>query len=292
MRPLLIALFLPLFLLAASGEEVRFAYYNVRSYAPLVELGQEKPGKTEESTAAVHRIIETIAPDILAVCEMGSERQFEAFRNRLAAAGLQYRDAEWVEAVDTERHLALLSRYPIVARQSQTDLAFETGGGRQKMRRGILDVTVAVSDNVHVRILGVHLKSKLATKGEESAEIRRQEAHLLRKRVSDILANQPDTRLLVFGDFNDTKDQPAVQAVAGARGAPDALLPLRLADEQGDRWTFYWPAGDVYSRVDFIFVNRLLSKAVRDSGCYIPRTPDWFKASDHRPLVATFRLSE
>ena len=270
---------------------MRFAFYNLRNYAPLVELGQEKPGKSEESTAAVHQILETIAPGILAVCEMGSHRQFEAFRARLAAAGLDYPHAEWVEAVDSERHLALLSRYPIVSRQSQTDLAFEIRGTRQKMRRGILDVTVAISESVHLRILGVHLKSKLSTK-EDEAEIRRQEAHLLRKRVNEILAQNPNGYLLVFGDFNDTRDQPAVQAVAGAQGAPNTLLPLRLTDNVGDRWTFYWPEGDIYSRVDFIFVNRPLSKTIHYPGCYIYRSPDWFKASDHRPMVATFRLSE
>lgn len=293
MKPLLLTLALWL-LLPIPGwarEAVKFAHYNLRNYTPLIEPGQSKPGKTEEATAAVHEIIAKIGPDILGVCEMGPARQFEEFRKRLAASGLEYPNVEFVEAVDTDRHLALLTRYPIIARQSLTDLPFEINGSRQKMRRGILDVTLAISDEIQLRVLGVHLKSKLASpEGEEL--VRRQEAHLLRKRVEEIVANDPTVYLLVFGDFNDTKDQAAIQAVAGARGAVDALLPLRLADDQGDRWTFHWPEGDVYSRIDFILANRRLSQAVHHSGCYVYRSPDWEKASDHRPVVATFRLSE
>jgi endonuclease/exonuclease/phosphatase family metal-dependent hydrolase len=284
MKPLLIVAFFVLSGLHAFGRDVVFAGYNVQNYGPLLEVGRKKPGKSAESAAAVIEVVREINPDILGIVEMGSPRQFEEFRSRLTAAGLGYIDAEFVESSDPDRHLALVSRFPIVARHSVTDLSFDANGSREKVRRGILDVTVAIDEHYHLRIIGVHFKSKLEVReGEEI--LRRNEAHLLRKHIDAILEANPQTRLLVFGDFNDTKNQPTVREVAGIRGTPGALTPLPLEDSVGDRWTHYWHVPDTYSRIDFLFVNKALAREVDQSRSYLYRKPIWKEASDHRPLV-------
>ena len=275
---------------AFAGDFV-FAGYNVENYAPLAIPGETqsgRPGKTAEAASAVARVIQEISPDILGVCEMGSAPQFAEFRQRLKAAGLDYRDCEWVESADPARHLALVSRFPIIARQSVADLPYESHGLRQKVRRGFLDVTVEIHPAFRLRILGAHLKSRRPTpEGAPDLE-RRQEAHLLRQRIDEILAADPALPLLVFGDFNETKDQPAIQEITGRRGAAEALTELRLADSAGDRWTYYWKADDVYSRIDFLFVNRALAPRVVHERSFVYRSPIWNQASDHRPVVATF----
>ena len=119
--------------------------------------------------------------------------------------------------------------------------------------------------------------------------MRRNEAHLLRNHLDEILAADPATPLLVFGDFNDTKDQAALREVTGPRGAPGALTPLALEDALGDRWTHYWKINDVYARIDYLFVNKALSSAVDHPKCYLYRSPAWMEASDHRPLVAVLK---
>ena len=269
------------------AREVVFAGYNVENYAPLLEPGRKKPGKTGRA-AAVVGIVREISPDILGVVEMGPPRQFEEFRSRLTAAGLGYTDFEFVEAADPDRHLALASRFPIVARQSAPDLAFDADGSHEKMRRGILDVTVAVTAQSRLRIVGVHLKSKLEIReGEEL--LRRHEAHLLRQHIEAILKDAPDTPLLVFGDFNGTRDEAALREIIGVRGSPGTLVPVPLEDSLGDRWTHYWDLKDVYARIDYIFLTRTLSRAVDHSRSYIYRGPLWRDASDHRPLVVTLK---
>ena len=276
---------------SAYGKDFVFAGYNVENYAPLVIPGETKsgrPGKTAEAANAVVQVVKEIGPDILGVCEMGAAPHFEEFRKRLKEAGLGYCDFEWVDSADPGRHLALVSRFPIVARQSVADLPYESHGIRQKVRRGFLDVTVQIHPGFRLRIVGAHLKSKLPTpEGAPDLE-RRQEAHLLRQHIEEILAADPAMPLLLFGDFNDTKDQPTIQEITGRRGAPNALTELRLADSVGDHWTYYWKTDDVYSRIDFLFVNRALSPCVVHEGCSVYRSPLWNEASDHRPVIATF----
>ncbi len=276
----------------ASGKDFVFAGYNVENYAPLVIPGETKsgrPGKSAEAASAVVQVVREISPDLLGLCEMGSAPHFEEFRKRLADAGLGYRDFEFVDGPDPARHLALASRFPIVERHSLPDVPCEEENAiRRKVRRGILDVTVQINPACRLRILGVHLKSKRFTpEGSPDLE-RREEAHLLRKRIDEIQTADPSLPLLVFGDFNDTKDQPALHEVTGVRGAPGSLTALALADSVGDHWTYYWKVEDVYQRIDYLLVNRALSPWVVHAGCGISRSPLWNAASDHRPVFAAF----
>src|SRR5205809_7908514 len=94
---------------------------------------------------ALIAIIKDINPDILGVCEMGTPDRFEDFKKRLAEAGLGYTDSEYVQAADPDRHLALVSRFPIVARNSVVDIPFDLNGAPEKVRRGFLDVTIQVN---------------------------------------------------------------------------------------------------------------------------------------------------
>ena len=140
--------------------------------------------------------------------------------------------------------------------------------------------------------MGAHLKSKRPSPDADEGLLRRNEAHLLRNRIVQILDSDPAVNLLVYGDFNDTKDQPSIQEVVGRRGAPDALSDLALEDNLGDRWTHYWKVDDVYARIDYLLVNRALSPRVVRAKSYVYRWPSWYAASDHRPLTATFHIPE
>jgi endonuclease/exonuclease/phosphatase family metal-dependent hydrolase len=275
----------PFFCRAEPGEVV-FAAYNLENYLTS-QSGAPKP---EHEIAALVRIVKDINPDILGVCEMGPRDQFEDFKKRLADAGLGYTDFEYIEGPDEQRHLALLSRLPITAHESLADVPFTLNGRQEKIKRGILDVTVKLDDTHTLRLIGVHLKSKLAVP-EGDALIRRNEAHLLRGHIEKILAADPVTRLLLYGDFNDTKNEPAVHEVMGPRGAADSMSDLLLKDRLGDRWTHYWKIADIYSRIDYIFASpALLPNLLRDK-CSIYRSEDWNEASDHRPIIATLKTS-
>lgn len=276
--------------LAAAPKEIVIATYNVENY---VEAHSKEPGqkyatraKSEKAIEAVIRVVTDINPDILGVCEMGSPERFEDFKKRLADAGLGYVDSEYLQAADTDRHLALVSRFPIIGRQSRADVPFELNGQPEKVRRGFLDVTVQVNPGYQLRLVGVHLKSKLPIP-EGEALIRRYEAQQLRKYLDGILAADPQVNLVCFGDFNDTKNEPMYQEIAGIKGTPTHMADLWAKDDLGDRWTHYWNVADLYSRIDYLFVSPALFREVVPAKSRVYRSEYWNEASDHRPVFAS-----
>jgi endonuclease/exonuclease/phosphatase family metal-dependent hydrolase len=289
------ALILVLVLLSESAfgqQAVRFVHYNVENYLEMNRRQGVRAGfapKPEGEKNALIRIIKEIHPDILAVAEMGPPDQFEEFQKRLNEAGLKFPFSEYVQAVDPDRHLALLSRFDIVERHSEKALFFDLNGQREAVERGFLDVTIEVSPLYRLRLIGAHLKSKLAAPAGE-ALLRRNEARLLRKHIDGVLSKDPNVNLLVYGDLNDTKDQPAIQEILGPRQSPSRLSDISLADAQGDRWTYYRSLTDTYDRIDYILTDQALLPQIDQSQSCVYRSSDWYSASDHRPVVAVIRV--
>lgn len=279
---------------AAAADEpppVTFVAWNLRNYlhttGPVKAAGRRdtKPKPAEEVTA-ITRILVSLRPDILGVCEMGGPADLAALQQRLKEAGLDLPHSEHIQAADPERHLALLSRFPIIARQSQTRLAYLLDETKLPVQRGFLDVTIQVHESYQLRCLGMHLKSRRETPEANEELMRRNEAHLLRQYADSILTAAPETNLLVYGDANDTRDQPCIRALAGMKGADTTLTPVAPEDDAGQRWTYYFPESDTYSRIDYLFASRALNPELEDKACRIYSGADWSAASDHRALTA------
>ncbi len=279
---------------AGAQDQVTFAAWNLRNY--FVQPSQPRgtnaatPAKATESVDAVVATLAKIKPDILGLCEVGSEEDLADLQSRLKASGVNLAHRTWLEGVDQERHLALLSRFPLASVQHDTRSTFSLGGLPYRVRRGFLDCTVALRPDFLLRILGTHLKSRRPVPEYDQAEYRRQESLLLRRYVETILQKEPATPLLLFGDFNDTKNSPVVRDLLGGSDRSTALSILPLADRVGDQWTYHWAETDEYSRVDYVMVSRTLRPSVARRKSYVYRAPDWRKASDHRPLVVVLQL--
>jgi len=271
-----------------------FAHYNLENYLVMDrrENGQlVHAAKPEKEIKPLLRILREIHPDLLGVAEMGTPDQFQNFRTRLADEGMNFADAEYVSGPDQDRHIALLSRFPIISRNSEANVAIQLPDREETVRRGILDVTVQLTAGFRLRLVGAHLKSKLPIPtGEEL--VRRQEAQALRNHIDRVMKEMPEIPLLVFGDLNDTKEQPAIQEVLGDRQSPTHLTDLWLSDYAGDHWTYYQKFSDTYSRIDYILINQLLMPSIDRRHCYVFRSADWNRASDHRAVVATIRVPD
>jgi endonuclease/exonuclease/phosphatase family metal-dependent hydrolase len=280
--------------LPALAKDVVFASYNLQNYLKMERRvdGKTVPDapKPEEEIAAAIEVIQKIAPDILGVTEIGDESMLRDFQGRLKGAGLEYPHREWVPGADPERHQALLSRYPIVASHSRSDVPFELNGTRQRVARGILDVTVQLTGTCQLRLVGAHLKSRRPVPDFDEKTLRAKEAWLVRKHLDGILEAAPDANLLLFGDLNDTKNEYPVKELIGSPKSPGFMRDLFLADSHGYHWTHFWPVADVYSRIDYILVSRRLwpQIAMRLSG--ISNAGKWFKASDHRAIFTTIQI--
>ena len=279
-----------------SARDVVVASYNVENYLKMERrvggnIVSDAP-KPEGEIEAVIGVLKDIDPDILGLVEMGDESDLEGFRARLKAAGLDYPEKEWVKGADAARHVALLSRFPIVARNSKDDVPFELNNTQMRIGRGILDVTVKLSDDYLLRLVGAHLKSRREVPDFDQAAMRAKEAWYLRGHLNDILRVNPDENLLLFGDLNDTKNEYPVKELLGHAKDPLRMTDLFLADRHGYRWTHYWSTADIYSRIDYLLVSQGLWPEIAMDKSGISSPAIWFKASDHRAIFCTIRVPE
>jgi len=274
-----------------DGEpgEVRVVAYNVMNWLPMErrvdgELMRDAP-KPEPEKAGVVRVLASLKPDILGVCEIGAEEDVADLQRRLRDARVDLPHRLIHGGADPARRLALLTRFPIVANQSVSDLTYAIGEQTHRFQRGILDATLQVTPAYQLRLIGVHLKSRREVEEGDQAVMRRHEAVLLREHVERIMEAAPDTNLLVYGDFNDTKNEQPVKVIQGRFGEKNYLRDLWLQDADGHRFTYYWNFADSYDRIDFAFVTDGLWPEIEAKKSFIAKDPDWLKASDHRPLV-------
>jgi len=252
----------------------------------------ENAPKPESEISALLAMLKRIRPDILGIVEIGDRTMLADLQERLSAAGMVFPHAEWVASSEGARHIALLSRFPIVARNSKPDVAFELDGRHQRMARGILDATVEVSPDYQLRLVGVHLKSRRAVPTFDEKKFRAREALIVRAHLDSILKADSSVNLLLFGDLNDTKNESPVKDIRGIPGTRSVMRDLPLRDSHGLAWTHFWSDADVYSRIDYLLASEGLWPEVKLSRSGIGGGREWSRASDHRPLYTTITASE
>ena len=289
--------FVFLVLPCAIARDVVFAYYNVENYIPMSRKQGDKvvpnAPKPENEVRAVVQMLKTIRPDIIGLAEMGDRKILADFQSKLRAAGMNFRHVEWVRGDDgNERHLAVLSKFPIVSSRSLSEVPLELSGRRYRMGRGILDATVLVDSKYRMRLVGVHLKSKRPVPMYDQQAFRNKEAVIVRSHIQKILSANPQENLLVFGDFNDTKNEFPIREILGAPGAPTSLRDLYLKDRFGLTWTHFWSYADVYSRIDYLMASNGLWPELRLKRSGIGSGREWSEASDHRPVFTTISAVE
>jgi len=275
---------------------VRFCAYNVKNYLrmPRFVAGEriEGVGKPEAEKQAVVKCLVSINADVIGLSEIGDKKDLADLQQRLKEQGSDYPYSAHTHGGDPLRCLAVLSRLPIIATDTQKNLTYKIGDQVFPVQRGILDFTIQVAAKEQLRCLGIHFKSKREVTEADEALMRRNEAWLLRQYVERILEEDAVKHLLVYGDFNSHNHEAAVMEVRGPMGQANSLTDLKVADTRGQTWTHYWEAADTYSRFDYFFMNStLLKKAERDDS-YIYDIADFQSASDHRPIVATFHFGE
>jgi endonuclease/exonuclease/phosphatase family metal-dependent hydrolase len=282
---------------AAGAREVVFVHYNLENYLPMSRKVGDRfvpdAPKPDKEIRALISAIKSINPDILGVAEMGDQKMLADFQTRLRKAGMDFPHLEWVRGDEgSDRHLALLSKLPIVARDSMSDVPLELDGRRHRMGRGILDVTVQVSPEYRLRLVGLHLKSKRAVPMYDQQKFRAKEALIVRSRLNQILAADPNQNLLLFGDLNDTKNEFPIREILGPSNSPASLRDLPLRDREGLTWTHFWDNADLYSRIDYLMASRGLWPEIRLNRSGISSSRHTREASDHRPIYTTIDANE
>jgi len=278
---------------AKTDENLVFCCYNVENWLVMDRFDgrqvRQATSKPESEKALVIATVLAIQPDVLGLIEIGTQDDLTEIQRRLKAGGLDLAHSELAGGTDPTRRLGLLSRFPIVSRDSVADLSYQLDGKTSLIQHGILDVTLDLGKDRHLRCLGLHLKSKRPIPDADEALMRRNEAQLVRQHVDAILNKNSTTPLLLFGDFNEHRHEPPIRAIAGSRTGLNYLEDIPVFDSDGLAWTHFWEKAHVYSRLDYFFVSRALKPWVDLSQSRIHKDRDFHLASDHRPIVLTLR---
>lgn len=257
-----------------------FITYNVKNWL----VSYQAPEKTAEAKAAIIKLLASGKPDVIGLCEIGSENDVREIQTMLKAAGSDLPHLYHSGGEDPVRHLAILSRFPILS----TELPkFKLRGLEQSMQRGILDATLDVGGRP-VRFIGLHLKSKRTVPDFDQAKIRLAEAQHARHHIDGILAADPAAALIAYGDFNDTTRSLSTRAINGTYRTPGYLSHVNIKDSRGETWTYRYAVEDAYTRIDFVTISAALRRHVKKDKSRIIDDPDWEIASDHRPVLVRF----
>ncbi len=273
----------------ARADTLRLATYNVENYNEanrMVEgVYREKHPKPEAEKTALRAMIKALDADVIALQEMGTAPFLAELQRDLRGEGCDYPYAEVLDAVDTERHVAVLSRRKFTAVRKHTDLAHIYFGERSGVLRGLLEVRLKLGDE-EISIGVVHLKSRYTDRKDdpESALRRSGEAVAVRDRLLELFPDPAKTKFFLVGDCNDTTASRPIRALA-QRGNLTLLTPLRATDSRGETWTHRYVKEDIYSRVDYIFASPAALPLARGKTATIFDQPLALQASDHRPVL-------
>lgn len=274
----------------AEEGSVRFIAYNVENWLTMDRYvdGKSLKGspKPDKEKLAIAELLADAKPDILGISEIGNEEDVKDLQAYLAKAGHPMPHTHLNRGADPTRSLVLISRFPIGKTVMRDDLTYSSKGREYAMQRGILDATVETPAGAY-RFLGLHLKSKRETEDGDQEDMRRNEGHLLRREIDEILSEDPDARLVVYGDFNDTRQTPVIRGIRG--NGSNRLDELPLRDSRGETWTHYWGLAETYSKIDYVMVGSALRKSVDRDRCKILDNAAVAGASDHRPLLVVFK---
>jgi len=280
---------------ALRAETLTLATYNIENYGPadrLTEEGYRRDyPKPETEKRALRAVIKALNADVLALQEMGSAAHLEELRRDLKGEGLDYPHAVLLEADDADRHVALLSKRPLKDIVRHTDLEFTYFGERTKVKRGLLQVSVATTVG-ELTIFALHLKSRFTDRADDplSAVRRTAEAAAIRDRVLQRFPNPDEARLILLGDCNDSRTSKPIERLL-KRGKTELVELLRAADSRGETWTHDYRREESYSHVDHVFVSARLKPAVKDGVARIFDGDGVREASDHRPVVVVLELA-
>lgn len=282
----------------AQVTTLRVATYNVENY--LLAPGETRRAKPVEARTKVVQILAALDADLIALQEVGGAAALTEIQQELKKHGRVYPWSNLVHAQDTNIMIAFLCRVPVISCIHHTNDIFALEGRPYKSGRGIAQLIIQPRTNLTVVVFNAHLKSRRETPDADQAQIRLGEARILRRKIDAVLANNPNAHVIVLGDLNDTKDSPPLKTILG-RGKT-RLVDLRPVEQSAlasatnisslrtETWTHFYAVQDLYSRVDYILCTPgLAARAVPDQ-CYVVDVPDWGLASDHRPVVATFKL--
>lgn len=267
------------------------ATYNVENYVAANRVTEEgfrrDYPKPEAQKRALRAVLKALDADLLVLQEMGSEPYLIELRRDLQRSGLDYPHYAIVVGADSDRHVAVLSRRPFSAVQRHAELPFPYLGGKERVKRGLLEVRLETAAG-ELTIFGLHLKSRYTDRPDDPQSSLRRigEATAIRDLVLERFPEPATALFVIAGDCNDDKSSKPLQRML-QRGKTTVAELLRATDSRGESWTYAYRQRDSYTRVDHILVSAAVMPLVRGGTAHVCDVDGVREASDHRPVMVT-----
>jgi hypothetical protein len=214
---------------------------------------------------------------------MGAAEFLDELRADLALEGLKYEYVVHLDGPDPVRHLALLSKLPPLEVVRHTDLDFKYFDRRERVKRGMLEVSFEQENGERFKLFVVHLKSKYTDdENDPDSHLRRtREAEACRNRIVERTFDLGVTRFLVAGDFNDHPVSAPMRRFY-SRGDLEIGSLVPASDSRGEVWTYFYQKQAQYSLVDGFVASAEMLPLIKEGKGHIVDSSGVLKGSDHR----------
>lgn len=247
---------------------------------------------------AVAQFIAQINADVIGLQEVGPEADIQTLRQEVSAAGVNYLHVAVGRSLDpeTKQNTALLSKLPlsdtlevIPGRESyDTELDDAESELTATVSKGLRTCVDVAGTPIYVYVL--HLKSERG--GHESDAWRIAQASIVRRHYLPLL--REGRRLVVMGDLNDDRGQPAIRRIRGRDDIDADLIETGEAayferDKLWTRWTYEFQG--VRGQLDHILLSESLVEAAQENGVRARtlRASDR-DATDHSAFIVAIEL--
>ncbi len=181
--------------------------------------------------------------------------------------------------------VCLASRIPVGPVWSYRHVTFpDADGNPMKMRRDLLRVQFDPPGAEPFEVWVVHLKSKGG--GAGSNTIRVGEARFIRKLLDAELQSNPEARIFVCGDFNDTWNSTTLKTIVGEGSTAMHCFASELTKEQ----KITYNKEPYRSMIDFILCSPALARGYVKGSYAVQLGSVESTGSDHNPVSARFKI--
>ena len=270
--------------------ELVIAAYNILNLFD----DHDDPYRSDEVTPAkpraeMERLAESIRQlnaDVIAVEEVESRDYLQRFVD-VFLADMGYRHVVLFEGNDNRGiDVGLISRIPVGPVESNRHVTFPgLDGSPRRFNRDVLEVTLLPEGAPPIEVWIVHLKSNVGGR-EEAEPIRIPEAQQVRRMLDEDLTANPEARIIVTGDFNDTWDSNTLKTIVG----PSEGAMWSAGSESTDPELVTYNEGEFRSVIDFMLCSPAMARQFVKGSYRNPQGSVESTGSDHNPISATFRV--
>lgn len=254
--------------------------------------------KFSEAAKAVARLIKQIDADVIGLVEVGDERDAHELLEEVRKLGLDYPYCVFGSPVEqgTYQNNAVFSKFelkgviaPIPGREAyDAELDDPEAERWTGVRKGLRVTFTAYGQTLHAYVL--HLTSE---RGGHEADARRiAEASIVRRHYLPLLTS--GEHLIVMGDLNDRRNEPAIRRIRGRDDIqPDLIQTGRYEyfdrDELDTRWTYDFRGA--LNQIDHVLLSESIEQACTRVRSRTINHRDSL-ISDHLPFIVELYLEE